>query len=77
MLAMIAMDRVNVVNADEMDAHTFYRHWNKRHMPLAGVDWFHDHPEDSGATISLRTYHERVHSIEQHLIRDGHVHDAD
>jgi hypothetical protein len=60
-----------VARSTGMDAETFYKHWNLRHMPLAGVKSFRACTEDSTATAALRAYHKRLHTI---VGRQNHQH---
>lgn len=71
---------VEVAPASSMDVVTFLRHFNNRHMPLAGLTSlkkpgiglapsFLD-PEEG----ALRAYHAWAHRLEQHSVSDGHIH---
>lgn len=71
---------VEVAPASSMDVTTFLRHFNRRHMPLAGLTSLEKpgiglmpsflDPEEG----ALRAYHRRVHRLQQHNIVDGHTH---
>jgi hypothetical protein len=52
----------SVPPSTSMDAETFYRHWNLRHMPMEGTTKFRPLPEESGAVASLRAYHKHLHT---------------
>lgn len=71
---------VEVAPASEMDVTTFLRHFNRRHMPLAGLATLEKpglgltpsflDPEEG----ALRAYHTRTHRLQQIAVEDGHTH---
>jgi hypothetical protein len=67
-----------VAPAAEMDAVTFIKHFNARHMPLAQLTQlrtaplFLDPNEDA-----LRAYHARIHAGLHELVVDQHTHPRD
>lgn len=53
-----------VKSADDMDAETFLKHFNARHMPLGGLKKMgkSNIPGDDNEDL-LRTYHRKVHEF--------------